>query len=49
MYESRLFKQELQTVYYAKDYKNNTYAIELFEQAGVEVLKYRLTREKSTF
>ncbi|MBC1905708.1 ComE operon protein 2 [Listeria booriae] len=29
----------IKAVYYAKDYKNHSYAIELFERAGVEVKK----------
>ncbi|ALC89874.1 competence protein ComE [Bacillus sp. FJAT-18017] len=33
----------IKTVYYAVDYKNHPYAIELFEQAGVKLEKVPLT------
>lgn len=33
----------IRTVYYAEDYKNHPYAIELFAQAGVNVEKVELT------
>ncbi|RDX02817.1 ComE operon protein 2 [Listeria kieliensis] len=35
----------IKAVFYAKDYKNNPYAIELFEQAGVEVKKVPFDHE----
>ncbi|MBC1520993.1 ComE operon protein 2 [Listeria aquatica] len=35
----------IKAVYYAKDYKNNPYAIELFEQAGVIVKKVPFDHE----
>ncbi|WP_099221162.1 ComE operon protein 2 [Listeria costaricensis] len=35
----------IKTVYYAKDYKNHPYAIELFEQAGVLVKKVPFEHE----
>lgn len=34
-----LIQAGIKTVYYAKDYKNHPYAIELFEKAGVHVEK----------
>ncbi|MCR8850661.1 ComE operon protein 2 [Rossellomorea sp. SC111] len=34
-----LIQAGIQTVYYAKDYKNHPYALELFEKAGVHVEK----------
>lgn len=33
-----IIQSGIQKVYYAKDYKNNPYAIELFENAGVEMI-----------
>jgi dCMP deaminase len=34
-----LIQAGIKTVYYAKDYKNHPYALELFEQAGVNIAK----------
>lgn len=36
-------------IYYASDYKNNTYAIELLEQAGVEVIHVPFDAKKVDF
>ncbi len=37
-----LIQAGIKTVYYASDYKNHPYAIELFEQANVEVVQVEL-------
>ncbi|MDQ0216802.1 dCMP deaminase [Oikeobacillus pervagus] len=37
-----LIQAGIKTVYYAKDYKNNPYAVDLFEKAGVKVEKVPL-------
>ncbi|MEW4284144.1 ComE operon protein 2 [Priestia koreensis] len=37
-----IIQSGIQTVYYAKNYKNHPYAIELFEQAGVNVAQVEL-------
>ena len=39
----------IKTVYYAEDYKNHPYAIELFEQAGVKIEKVELTEQVIDF
>ncbi|MDR6122292.1 dCMP deaminase [Bacillus sp. SLBN-46] len=39
----------IKTVYYAEDYKNHPYAIELFEQAGVKLEKVELTEQVIDF
>lgn len=36
-------------MYYAADYKNHAYAIELFEQAGVEVIQVMFDERKIDF
>ncbi|WP_449355715.1 ComE operon protein 2 [Virgibacillus natechei] len=38
----QLIQSGINTVYYAEDYKNHPYAIELFQEAGVETKKVEL-------
>jgi len=38
----QLIQSGIQTVYYAEDYKNHPYAVELFKEAGVETKKVKL-------
>ncbi|UJL44897.1 ComE operon protein 2 [Virgibacillus sp. NKC19-16] len=38
----QLIQSGINTVYYAEDYKNHSYAIELFQEAGVETKKVEL-------
>lgn len=42
-----IIQSGIKTVYYASDYKNHPYAVELYESAGVETKKVEL--EKSIF
>ncbi len=37
-----IIQSGIQSVYYAQDYKNHPYAIELFKQAGIEVAQVEL-------
>ncbi len=39
----QIIQSGIKTVYYAEDYKNHPYAIELFEDAGVQTKKVELT------
>ncbi|MBP1947599.1 ComE operon protein 2 [Virgibacillus litoralis] len=39
----QIIQSGIKTVYYAEDYKNHPYAIELFEDAGVQTNKVELT------
>lgn len=39
----KLIQSGIKALYYAKDYKNHPYALELFENAGVEMKKVELT------
>ncbi|WP_010094123.1 ComE operon protein 2 [Ornithinibacillus scapharcae] len=38
----QLIQSGIKTVYYAEDYKNHPYAIQLFEEAGVKTIKVEL-------
>ncbi|MFC3039120.1 ComE operon protein 2 [Virgibacillus xinjiangensis] len=38
----QLIQSGIKTVYYAEDYHNHPYAIELFEEAGIETVKVEL-------
>ncbi|MFD2046126.1 ComE operon protein 2 [Ornithinibacillus salinisoli] len=38
----QLIQSGIRTVYYSEDYKNHPYAIQLFEEAGVETIKVEL-------
>lgn len=42
-----IIQSGIKTVYYAADYKNHPYAVELYESAGVETIKVEL--QKSIF
>lgn len=44
-----LIQAGIQTVYYAENYKNHPYAIELFEQAGVSVKQVELKEQYIDF
>ncbi|MBM7697948.1 ComE operon protein 2 [Kurthia huakuii] len=44
-----IIQSGIKNLYYAKDYKNNDYAIELFEQAGVNVLHVPFDERKIDF
>ncbi|TRM12762.1 ComE operon protein 2 [Lentibacillus cibarius] len=39
----QIIQSGIKTVYYAKDYKNHPYALDLFKNAGVETRKVELT------
>ncbi|MFB4166536.1 ComE operon protein 2 [Virgibacillus sp. JSM 102003] len=39
----QIIQSGIKTVYYAEDYKNHSYAVELFEDAGVQTKKVKLT------
>ncbi|MGP4107208.1 ComE operon protein 2 [Virgibacillus sp. L01] len=39
----QIIQSGIKTVYYAEDYKNHSYAIELFDDAGVQTKKVELT------
>ncbi|WP_092492503.1 MULTISPECIES: ComE operon protein 2 [Virgibacillus] len=39
----QIIQSGIKTIYYAEDYKNHPYAIELFEDAGVQTKKVELT------
>lgn len=39
----QLIQSGIKTVYYAADYRNHPYAIELFKEAGIETKKVKLT------
>lgn len=44
-----IIQSGIKNLYYAKDYKNNTYAIELFKQAGVNVMHVPFDERKIDF
>ncbi len=44
-----IIQSGIKNLYYAKDYKNNTYAIELFKQAGVNVVHVPFDERKIDF
>src|SRR5699024_9277889 len=42
-YSQQINQTGMKPVYYAEDYRNHPYAVELFKEAGVKVKKVKLT------